>query len=902
MKALSCLFLQFPVRKCATLLLQLGMASVAICQTPQQHVYATGTGTNNPSVAVISGFDKNSVSGALTAIPLVSPFPAHSAAPMAVDGQGKFLFVAGPTSIAMYAIDPASGALTEVSRSPIYYIPTLNQGVIPSNPLSIATEPTGQFVYVGFQNGDFQTYPNIQSSITPYVIDTSNATLGPTLDLGPQESLDFDAQPVNLFVEPTGRHLYVALGTGGGISYAGFDLYDIDGSTGELTNLRTVDTPDVPSQVSALDPQGRFLFQAYGQYDGWLSSFQIPPADGLVTLTSSAPLGPATFAHVLVVDPSGKFLYVEVGGAPPPFNTYSIDQTTGALAQLSSSTLTPFPFGQVTVADPQGPYLYTLLSGSLHGFQADPTSGAITELSGSPFTDGSANYYETGLFITNTNPQASSGPYLEISGGGAFPQTPVGTTSPQTVTVSLSNIGDVTMSLTSLGIVRDSTSSFSETNSCSIALAPGAACQVTVSFTPTTAGALGATLQVVDNAPGSPQTVTLSGVGTSSTPQPQVSLSASNLSFGSQTQGTSGTPQGITLTNTGNTTLHFSGVTLTGSYPKDWTQTNTCTAPLGVQGTCTISITFSPSDNGILSAILSIADDAPGSPQAVNLYGNAPPAVLLAASASGGSTTATVSAGQTANYNLQAMPGPNFTGTITFTCSGVPFGAQCTVPASVSVANGAATPFTVSISTLSPSQAAAFPGLPQQPFGSLRPQPGFTLAFFAALLLLALTLRSRSQTLVPPRWLACVTVVLLMTALVFSGIGCGSGSGGYSQPVRPPPQSAATPVISPASGTFTAAQSVTITDATAGATIHYTTDGSTPIASSPAYQLAIPLSLLTTVQAMAIAPNYANSGVASATFKFQTPSGTITLTPTATPGGSSKPLPLTPIVLTLNVQ
>jgi len=77
-----------------------------------------------------------------------------------------------------------------------------------------------------------------------------------------------------------------------------------------------------------------------------------------------------------------------------------------------------------------------------------------------------------------------------------------------------------------------------------------------------------------------------------------------------------------------------------------------------------------------------------------------------------------------------------------------------------------------------------------------------------------------------------------------------------------------------------------------------------PAASSPTYQAAIPLNSLTTVQAMAIAPNYANSAVASATFKFQTPSGAaaITITPTVTPSGSSKQLPLTPILLTLNVQ
>jgi hypothetical protein len=413
---------------------------------------------------------------------------------------------------------------------------------------------------------------------------------------------------------------------------------------------------------------------------------------------------------------------------------------------------------------------------------------------------------------------------------------------------------------------------------------------------------LQATLQITDNAPGSPQSVSISGVGTSSATQPQVSLSSSSLSFGNQTQGTSGTPQVVTLTNTGNATLHISGVTLTGSYSKDWTVTTTCSAPVAAQGTCTVSVTFAPSDNGVLSAFVNIADDAPDSPQTINLYGSAPPAVLLNASANGGSTTATVSAGQTATYNLQAMPGPNFTGTITFACSGVPFGAVCTVPPSIAVSNGAATPFTVSVSTLSPSQAAVFPGLARQSSGRLRPYPGFSLAFSAVLLLFALTLRARTRLQAPSRWLASTAAILLMTALVFSGIGCGSASSSQSVSPPPPPQSAAMPVISPASGTFYAAQSVTMTDATAGASVHYTTDGSTPTASSPVYQAALSLSSLTTVQAMASAPNHANSAVASATFKFQTPSGTITLTSTATPSGSSKQLTSTPILLTLKVQ
>jgi len=899
MKASSYVSPSSVFRACLPLALLLALAAQSLCQTPQQHVYATGSGTNNPSAAVISGFDKNSLSGALSPIP-PGTFPGLAAGPMAVDGKGKFLFVAGPASIAMYAIDPASGALTQVPSSPFPYIPSVNHpNQAPSNPLSIATEPTGEYVYVGFQNALATLTP--YSSITPYIIDTSNA-VDPVLDLGPQWELDFtDGAPTNLFADPTGRHLYVALGNTGGKFYSGFDLYDIDGSTGALTFKSSLAAGTEAAKSSAMDPAGRFLFQSAGQIGCVLMSYSLSPVDGSETGESSLLVDyTENLPGYIAVDPSGNFLYFAGTGAPATLSTYSIDQTTGALTLLSA-VQTPYPFGSLTVADPQGPYLYTLLNGALHGFQTDPTTGAISELSGSPFTDGSANFYATGLYITNTNPQASSGPYLELSGNGAFPQTQVGQNS--SLTVGLSNLGDVAMSLTSVAIAGDSTGSFSLASTCSTVLTPNASCQVTITFTPTAAGLFQASLQITDNAPGSPQSLALSGTATSpATPQPQVSLSASNLSFSSQTQGTSSTAQVITLTNSGNATLHFlPGVTLGGTNAKDWSQTNTCNAPLAAQGACTISVVFSPSDNGILTASISIADDAPNSPQVINLYGNSLPAALLSPATSGGSTVATVTAGNTATYNLQAVPGPSFTGTINLTCTGAPFGAQCTVPASLAVTNGAVVPFTVTISTLSSSQAAVLPALPPPPYGRPLPQPGFPLAFLAALLLFAWTLRSKIHALAPARQLASVTAVLLVTALVFSGIGCGSAGSSQTQ-TQPPPQSAATPAIQPASGTFTAAQSVTITDATAGATIHYTTDGSTPTASSATYQSAIPLATLTTVQALATAPNYANSGVASATFKFQTPSGTVIITPTATPSGSTKALPLTPIQLTLIVQ
>ena len=79
---------------------------------------------------------------------------------------------------------------------------------------------------------------------------------------------------------------------------------------------------------------------------------------------------------------------------------------------------------------------------------------------------------------------------------------------------------------------------------------------------------------------------------------------------------------------------------------------------------------------------------------------------------------------------------------------------------------------------------------------------------------------------------------------------------------------AATPTFSPGTGTYGSAQTVTISDATAGATIHYTTDGTTPSASSTPYSGPITVSVAETVEAMAVATGYRNSVVASAAYTF----------------------------------
>lgn len=82
---------------------------------------------------------------------------------------------------------------------------------------------------------------------------------------------------------------------------------------------------------------------------------------------------------------------------------------------------------------------------------------------------------------------------------------------------------------------------------------------------------------------------------------------------------------------------------------------------------------------------------------------------------------------------------------------------------------------------------------------------------------------------------------------------------------------AATPTFSPAGGTYTSAQTVSISDATAGAAIFYTTDGSTPGTSSTPYTGPITVSSTKTIKAIAMASGCSISAVASATYTINAP-------------------------------
>jgi hypothetical protein len=144
-----------------------------------------------------------------------------------------------------------------------------------------------------------------------------------------------------------------------------------------------------------------------------------------------------------------------------------------------------------------------------------------------------------------------------------------------------------------------------------------------ITFKPTVAGTLTATLDVKDNEANSPQTLAVSGVAVKAAPA--VMFSPSSLAFASTTVGTAAATQAITVKNSGTAALALSGtglgISITGTNATSFTQTNTCGTSVTAGGSCVITVTFKPAAKGTLTASVNLADNATGSPQKVALTG-----------------------------------------------------------------------------------------------------------------------------------------------------------------------------------------------------------------------------------------------------------------------------------------
>ena len=261
---------------------------------------------------------------------------------------------------------------------------------------------------------------------------------------------------------------------------------------------------------------------------------------------------------------------------------------------------------------------------------------------------------------------------VQITPGSlTFPATAQNTTSsPMSVTVKNTSTGGGTISFTSISAGDGGPFAVSG-GTCSTDASPiaaGASCTIAVTFTPSGTDPSSGTLSIADNAPNSPQSVPLNG--TTLVPQTTVTVAPTSLTFPSTLQNATSAPMPVTVTNTSNNgaVISFSQISASGPFA---VASGSCIDTNGVTvgNSCTINVTFTPTGTDPSSGTLTITDNAIDSPQTVALSGTTQSPNTFTLTAGGnGSTSATVSPGDTAVFPIVLTGSPGTSGTVDLSC------------------------------------------------------------------------------------------------------------------------------------------------------------------------------------------------------------------------------------------
>ena len=353
-------------------------------------------------------FGVNSSTGALTEV-TGSPFNAGlTPLAFALDPTRRFLYVANEQSqdITGFSVDASTGALTELPGSPI---------PIGNPPEAIGIDPTGRFLYVSATTTQGQ-------SIYEFTIDAAAGVL----NAAPGSPQGLFATAFNF--APIGGLAYLSQGSPDLGQSNPILICSIDFATGLLTPIGEGQPAAGGATVATVSPNGGLLF-SIDPVTSSLDAFAVSSDGTALTEVSGSPYVVPFNPYSLVVDPSGNFLYVvnenepyQITETPSQYDgevsVFSVDQGTGGLTQVAGS---PVPAGinpLSIVADPSGRFAYTTSTmyttgftgfAQIMGFSIDASSGFLTPLSSTPWTD-SAN---------------SNGAQLVISHGSSTTPNPV---------------------------------------------------------------------------------------------------------------------------------------------------------------------------------------------------------------------------------------------------------------------------------------------------------------------------------------------------------------------------------------------------------------------------------------------------------------------------------------------
>ena len=266
------------------------------------------------------------------------------------------------------------------------------------NPIALVIDKTGSFVYVvtGANN------------ISAFAVNQATGALT-ELAQSPYTVQGVNPAPYFEIIDKTNTFLYVSNSNTNTIS-----AYTINSQTGALTLVpgSPFGLPGNYPVCLAIDPSNRFLFSA-DNYSNTASAFTINAATGALTAVPGSPFSTSIVngqPYGAEVDLTGNFFYIT------DFNTnqisiFKINGSSGALTQISGSPVSvhgtnPNPMG--VSLDPSGNFFYAANSNTntISTYTLNLSSGLLSEVSGSPFILAGSNPGPTNFqFVSIAQPR-----------------------------------------------------------------------------------------------------------------------------------------------------------------------------------------------------------------------------------------------------------------------------------------------------------------------------------------------------------------------------------------------------------------------------------------------------------------------------------------------------------------
>lgn len=309
------------------------------------------------------------------------------------------------------------------------------------------------------------------------------------------------------------------------------------------------------------------------------------------------PVGTSTTRPVAVTNNGGGTL--AIGAVTPSGDGYSLISNGCAGAQLTAGQSCDLTIGFDSTV-------------------VGPANGSLTVMSNDP-----DQQTPTPVALTANGTQ----PAVGFSGNAAFNADKGTTSAPQTITVS--NTGTGPLSITGVSLGGTDPGSFAiSTDGCSGQTIPaGGSCGVALTFTASDPNPKSATLLVADNAPDSPQGDALTGTAN----VPGVSITPESVAFNSVQAGRVTAAAKITVKNTGTAALKIGAITIAGTQAKNFIKApqgtgDTCShKTIAIGGSCSVSVTFSPTSAGGRVADLMIPNNGPNAAVPLSGTGLWPP-------------------------------------------------------------------------------------------------------------------------------------------------------------------------------------------------------------------------------------------------------------------------------------